>query len=193
MGDTQPPGSGGALNGERLEGTARPVGPTESADRADRTEAVDLGAALQTHGPLLLAAARAITMNEAEAQDLVQTTFEIALRHAADLRDPGALRAWLLRIQAREAFRLVRRLRRLVHVETGVVEVAVNAPDATDTIAVRRALSSLPRRMRTAVVLHHLTGLSVAETAAALGVSENTIKSQLKTGLARLREALGDD
>ena len=37
-----------------------------------------------------------------------------------------------------------------------------------------------------------MAGLSVAETATALGVSENTVKSQLKTGLARLREALGD-
>lgn len=164
------------------------------AERLDDAEAaVDLGAALQSHGPLLLAAARAITLNEAEAQDLVQTTFEIALRHSADLRDPGALRAWLLRIQAREAFRLVRRLRQFVHFEAGVVEVAVNVPDSTDTIAVRRALSNLPRRMRAAVVLHHLAGLSVAETAAALDVSENTVKSQLKTGLLRLREALGDD
>ena len=154
-------------------------------------ERPDLGAALQAHGPLLLAAARAITLNEAEAQDLVQTTFEIALRHADDLRDPGSLRPWLLRIQAREAFRLVRRLRRFVPVGSGVVEVAVQAPDATDALAVRRALGSLPRRMRAAVVLHHLAGLSVAETATALGVSENTVKSQLKTGLARLREVLG--
>lgn len=155
-------------------------------------ERLDLGAALQAHGPLLLAAARAITLNEAEAQDLVQTTFEIALRHADELREPGALRAWLLRVQAREAFRVVRRLRRFAPVR-GVVEVAVPAPDATDSIAVRRALGGLPRRMRAAVVLHHLAGLSVAETAAALGVSENTIKSQLKTGLTRMRAALGDD
>ena len=69
----------------------------------------------------------------------------------------------------------------------------LGVPDATDAIAVRRALSSLPRRMRAAVVLHHMAGLSVTETAAALGVSENTVKSQLKTGLARLRGALGDD
>ena len=155
-------------------------------------ERPDLGAALQARGPLLLAAARAMTLNEAEAQDLVQTTFEIAIRHADELRDPDALRAWLLRIQAREAFRLVRRLRRFVPVRSGVVEVAVATPDATDAVAVRRALGALPRRMRAAVVLHHMAGLSVAETATALGVSENTVKSQLKTGLARLREALGD-
>jgi len=46
--------------------------------------------------------------------------------------------------------------------------------------------------MRAAIALHHLSGLSVAETARALGVSENTVKSQLKTGLGRLREELRD-
>ena len=67
---------------------------------------------LYAHGPVLLAAARVITLDDDEAQDLVQTTFEIALRHLGELRDPRALRAWLLRVQTREAFRVVRRLRR---------------------------------------------------------------------------------
>jgi len=35
--------------------------------------------------------------------------------------------------------------------------------------------------------------LSVRQTAEALGVSENTVKSELKVGLARLREELTDD
>jgi DNA-directed RNA polymerase specialized sigma24 family protein len=36
-----------------------------------------------------------------------------------------------------------------------------------------------------------MTGLSVAQSAEALGVSENTVKTQLKRGLALLREDLG--
>ena len=163
---------------------------------AERSAAADLGDALQAHAPLLLAAARAITLNEAEAQDLVQTTFEIALRHRDQLRSPEALRAWLLRIQSREAFRLVRRLRRLVPLSPGVAEVLVAGPDlaaaADEGMVVRRALATLPRRMRAAVVLHHLVGLSVAETSEALGVSENTTKTQVRVGLARLRKELGD-
>ena len=74
------------------------------------TLAVELREALGRETPVLLAAARALLRNEADARDLVQTTLEIAARKASDLRDPAALRAWLLAIQVREAFRFRRRL-----------------------------------------------------------------------------------
>ena len=146
---------------------------------------------LYEHGPMLLAAARVITLDDAEAEDLLQTTFEIALRQLHRLRDPDALPAWLLKIQAREAFRVVRRLRRLVRLDGSHDRSVI--PDLAGQQEVRTALAALPRRTRAAVVLHHLAGLSVRETAHALGVSENTVKSQLKTGLTRLREELRDE
>jgi RNA polymerase sigma-70 factor (ECF subfamily) len=71
-----------------------------------------------------------------------------------------------------------------------VRDVSPTPSDGTDTIAVREALRRLPARIRVAVVLHHMVGLSVAETAAAMGVSPNTAKSQLKRGLELLREDL---
>src|SRR5258706_6034104 len=138
---------------------------------------------LYGHGPMLLAAARVITLNDAEAQDLVQTTFEIALRRLEGLREPRALRAWLLKIQAREAFRVVRRLRRLVSFDAHVGQIAAQGSDLAQHADIRRALSRLPRRTRAAIALHYQAGLTVPETAVALGVSQNTIQSQLRTGL----------
>jgi RNA polymerase sigma-70 factor (ECF subfamily) len=141
----------------------------------------------------LLAAARLITMNEAEAQDVVQVTFEIALRRGHTLREPGSLRAWLLAIEAREAVRRVRAMRRLLPFGPHVRELPDPGPAHDQTIALREGLRALPRRVRAAVALHYLAGYSVRETASVLGVGENTIKTQLKTGLARLREELRDE
>ena len=62
-----------------------------------------------------------------------------------------------------------------------------------DAVAIREALKGLSPRVRAAIVLHHMAGLPVAEVVVALGVSQNTIKTQLRTGLARLRQVLGDD
>jgi hypothetical protein len=57
----------------------------------ERSEGLAPAAAeLYAHGPVLLAAARAMTVNDADAQDLVQATFEIAIRSLASLRDPAA-------------------------------------------------------------------------------------------------------
>jgi RNA polymerase sigma-70 factor (ECF subfamily) len=148
---------------------------------------------LAQHGPVLLTAARLITLNEAEAQDVVQVTFEIALRRAHTLRDTGALRAWLLAIEAREAVRRVRSMRRFLSFGPAVREMTIAEPGHDQLLALRDGLSALPRRVRAAIALHYLAGYSVRETAAALGVSENTIKTQLKTGLARLREELRDE
>ena len=44
--------------------------------------------------------------------------------------------------------------------------------------------------MRAAVVLRHVDGLSVAETAEALGRPEGTVKAQVARGLERLRRLL---
>lgn len=158
-------------------------------------DAVALGAAFEREAPILLAAARAITFDAAEAEDLVQTTFELAIRNVQQLREPAALRAWLLTIQTREAFRVVRRLRRSVTLRSsgGVLDVAVAPMASTDHIAVRDALRALPPRMRAVVVLHHMAGMTVPQVAAAVGRSENTVRSQLRVGLQRLREALRDD
>jgi RNA polymerase sigma-70 factor (sigma-E family) len=54
------------------------------------------------------------------------------------------------------------------------------------------ALGQLGPRMRAAVVLRHVEGLSTAETAHALRCSTGTVKSQTARGLERLRALLGD-
>jgi RNA polymerase sigma factor (sigma-70 family) len=150
-------------------------------------------ATLHDHGPLLLAAARAIARDEAEAEDLVQTTFERALRAGPAIREPLAIRAWLLTVQTREALRVVRRLRRTLRLDPTIHEMPVGGPDTSESIELDETLGRLSRPIRAAVVLHHMIGLSVRETADALGVTENTAKARLKTGLARLRELLHED
>ena len=155
-------------------------------------DAIALGAAFEREAPVLLAAARAITSDRAEAEDLVQTTFELAIRRVHQLRDPNALRAWLLTIQTREAFRAIRRLRRTIRVSGPVPEDSAPNLAMADQIVIRDALRTLPPRMRAAVVLHHMVGMTVPQVAQAVGRSQNTIKTQLKEGLARLRETLDD-
>lgn len=59
-----------------------------------------------------------------------------------------------------------------------------------DSDALWQALRELPPGQRRVVVLRHYWGLSVEETAADLGVSTGTVKSQTSAALARLRDVL---
>jgi RNA polymerase sigma factor (sigma-70 family) len=164
---------------------------TATVDRGEQGQAVrpegrslvaapEWVAALNEHGPMLLAAARAIARDEAEAEDLVQTTFERAIRATPTIRDPRAIRAWLLTVQTREALRVARRLRRMVRLDPTVHELPIGGPDPSESLELDLALGRLSRPIRAAVVLHHMVGLSVRETADALGVTENTARARLR-------------
>lgn len=59
-----------------------------------------------------------------------------------------------------------------------------------DATAILALLATLPTGMRAAVVLRYAEGLSVAETAEAMGCSEGNVKSQSARGLQRLRELI---
>jgi len=52
------------------------------------------------------------------------------------------------------------------------------------------ALHQLPAMQRRTIVLRHWLGLSVAETASELGISEGTVKSHSSRGLERLQGVL---
>ena len=49
------------------------------------------------------------------------------------------------------------------------------------------AVNELPDTLRSVIVLHYTGGLSLRETAAAIGISVGTAKSRLNTGLEHLR------
>ena len=168
-----------------MEIVAKPDALTEPI--APAAKALDIDALIAQHGALLLALAHIITRNWSEAEDLYQATVEIAVRHAHQLREPAAARAWLVRIESREAFRLQRQLRRFVSLELHVEELRDDG-EMGGSIDLRRAIAGLPARTRAALLLHYYSGFSVNETASALGVSPNTIKTQLRKGLARVRE-----
>jgi RNA polymerase sigma-70 factor (sigma-E family) len=55
----------------------------------------------------------------------------------------------------------------------------------------RDALAQVPPRQRAVLVLRYFAGMSVAETAEALGCSEGTVKSQAARGLDTLRAHCG--
>jgi RNA polymerase sigma factor (sigma-70 family) len=149
---------------------------------------------LDRYGRDMQAVAYLIVRDRAAAEDIVADSLLAALDHGRSLRDDDALRPWLLRIATNKALRYRQRAAHVVDLQ--VVEGAVaepRGPTADDSLALWHAVRGLPPRMRAAVGLRYYLDLPVETVAEVLGVSPNTIKTQLKSALTHLRTALADE
>lgn len=148
-------------------------------------------------GPLLRTA-YLLTGDRDRAEDLVQGALVRTHRHWSRIRRDGAPEAYVRKVMINLNTDWWRRLgsreRRVTWVSE---EIGGLAADAYTVVELRDelwgALRLLPPRMRAALVLRYFEDLSEAETAAALGCSLGSVKSQCSRGLARLRLSLRSD
>lgn len=134
-----------------------------------------------------------ILRNEQDAEETLADTLMTAWRKIDTIRDPSRLRPWLLTTATRLALRRRRPIRPHVLSLDAANAVASADPSPIGRLELREAIDSLPPRMRAVLALHDVADLPTHEIAAALGRSQNTVKSQLREGRARLRQALLDD
>jgi RNA polymerase sigma-70 factor (sigma-E family) len=143
----------------------------------------------------LLRVAYLLTGDREAAEDLLQDTLERVYVAWPRVDNPFAYaRTALVR---RSANRWRDRLRRPEAPLAAAGDVAHDeGADAAERIAhrdqVTRALGRLGPRQRAVVVLRYLEDLSEAETAAVLGCSVGTVKSQTSRALVRLRAVIDE-
>lgn len=135
--------------------------------------------------------------DRSEAEDVAQEAFLRLWNNAAGWR-PGeaGLKSWLYRVAFNLSHDRLRR-RRLVLMDEPpeTVDPAPRPGEAMEEdergMAVRNALGRLPERQRVALVLSYYEGLSQAEAAGLLEISEEALESLLARGRRKLREVLG--
>ena len=144
----------------------------------------------QRYYPELVRLAFALTGDWSLAEELAQEAFVRAWRSWGSIRRqqsaPAYLRATVVNLARTSLRRRLREVRAWRDVATPRQAEATVSPD------VLYALASLPHRKRACVVLRYYLDLSKADTAAALGVSVGTVKSQTARALQRLRPLLAD-
>jgi RNA polymerase sigma-70 factor, ECF subfamily len=162
------------------------LGDSELVEAVARGDTAAVGVAWDRYSHLVRGVLRSNLGVDAAVEDLLQEVFIAFLRGASELRDPTALRAYLVSV----AVRLVlvelrrRRVRRWVMLSPKgrLPEVPSAPPDLNGALALRglyRLLESLPPRRRVAFVLRQVHGLEIPEVAAALEVSESTVKREV--------------
>ncbi|MDI2125543.1 SigE family RNA polymerase sigma factor [Yinghuangia seranimata] len=149
----------------------------------------DFRAFMASRWPRLLRAARLLTGNHHDAEDLVQAALSRAYVKWDKVEKSDQIDAYVWRILVNtHATRLRRtRLRELLspRVPEPVHDDATGQVDARDALV--GALTRLPRRQRTVLVLCFFEDMSPAQAAAVLGTTASTVRSQSARAIATLR------
>jgi RNA polymerase sigma-70 factor (ECF subfamily) len=133
-----------------------------------------------------------------EAADLCQEALLRIVECLPSYRGDGRFEAWVDSLTTRVTLRALGKrradLQRLlqVHVTPGLrpAPVASAARTLTQARAVG-ALECVPKKQRTAILMHYVLGMTVSEVAADLRVPPETIRSRLRSGMGQLRAQLG--
>jgi RNA polymerase sigma-70 factor, ECF subfamily len=123
----------------------------------------------------------------AEAADLTQETFAIALERLPQLGEPQAFPGWLMAIARNRAIDQVRGRKPTEE----LVDVAVAAPRRAEVAQVLAALRELPEAYQETLILRLVEGLSGPEIATQTGLSPGSVRVNLHRGMKLLRERLG--
>jgi len=157
--------------------------------------------------------ARRITGHEHDAEDVTQQTFINALEHLADFREEASFSTWVLRIATYASLKIIRKRKGLplISLDDSVApdpdddyakvphpEYIADWKDSPERLASRNetqrliddALAELDDKHRLVFLLRDVEGLSVKETADALGITEANVKVRLLRARLQLRERL---
>lgn len=158
----------------------------------------------------LFRVARGVLNDDAEAEDAVQEAYLLAFAKLAEFRGEANLSTWLTRIVLNESYGRLRRRKATVAVEDidyvqrtqgqvlmfpnkfGSEDPAASAGRAQVRALTERAIEALPEPFRVVFVMRDIEECSIEETASALGLRAETVKTRLHRARRLLRSALND-
>ena len=149
---------------------------------------------IQPHEPALRSYLRGSFPDVRDVDDVVQESY-LRIWRSGTTRSITSAKAFLFTVARRIALNVLRKNHNAPFVALGDIpasRVLDDKPDACDQFIVRErinlladALLTLSPRCRDVVILHKVKGLPQREVAARLGISERTVESHVRTGVAR--------
>jgi RNA polymerase sigma-70 factor (ECF subfamily) len=159
---------------------------------------------MRRHNERVYRAARAILRDDSEAEDVMQQAYVNAYAHLRQFDGRAAFATWLTRIAVNEAILRARKKGRYqplldddVSLDNVVPISPANNPErqaftSEMKVILESAIESLPDGLREVFMFRQVEGMSTAETASCLVISEDLVKTRLSRARAALRRDLID-
>lgn len=157
---------------------------------------------MRRYNQRLYRVSRAILGDDSEAEDVMQDAYVHAYTHLNQFSGRAKFSTWLTKIAVNEALARVRRRGRFVDIDLvskswregmGISKT----PDPEQQLltgelkaVLEAAVDSLPESYRSVFVPREIEGMSTAETAECLDITEETVKTRLHRARALLREEI---
>jgi RNA polymerase sigma-70 factor (ECF subfamily) len=164
---------------ERGCGGADPAAPTVSG-------VADVERLYRSHGHVVLRWARTILASDEDAKEALQEVFAALLRSADDLEGVQSVVGWLYGATTHHCLNVLRNRRNGARLlEQNVIPMASATSRArADALAeVHEVIARLPEEVGSAVVYHHLAGMTYDEVAAQMGCSRRKVGYLLQRAL----------
>ena len=157
---------------------------------------------MRRYNQRLFRVTRSIVTNDLEAEDIVQDAYVRAYEHLRQFEGRAKFSTWLTKIAIYEAYARVRRIDyqkvdSISVVEGQGLEVGSKGRDPEEQIydgelkmVLERAVDSLSDDYRSVFMLREIEGLSTAETAECLEISEENVKTRLHRARVVLQREL---
>jgi RNA polymerase sigma-70 factor (ECF subfamily) len=160
---------------------------------------------MRRHNERIYRAARAILRDEREAEDVMQQAYVNAYTHLRQFDGRAQFSTWLTRIAVHEALARIRRWARFTEFvpdESSSQELPMYSSSTPDPerqafshelrAVLERAIDRLPDGAREVFMLRQVEGMSTAEVAAALDLSDDAVKARFSRARAALRRDLAE-
>jgi RNA polymerase sigma-70 factor (ECF subfamily) len=181
-----------------------PISDEEVVRRVRAGETGLFEVVMRRYNQRLYRVARAILRDDAEAEDVTQQTYVNAYRHLDQFAGRAMFSTWLTRIAVHESLARARRRGRFDQQEA-VVDSNGNTMNTLKSTGpdperqafagelralIESAIETLPEHYRSVFVMRDVEGMSTAESAECLDITEETAKTRLHRARMLLRDAL---
>ncbi|GAA1755197.1 MULTISPECIES: SigE family RNA polymerase sigma factor [Streptomonospora] len=157
---------------------------------AHKSRYEEFSAYVSDRGPALLRMARSLANNSSEAEDLLQAALIKTFFAWDRIASPNARDGYVRRAMVNTQISEWRRQHMSIYPTSDIPDQRIEDPTWKTDLAdsVHRAISRLPDRQRTMVVLRYYQDMTEVQIADRLGVTLGTVKSTLSRAVNKLRQ-----